>query len=81
MIGQNHLEEIIRSRLAEYNVHVELGMELVSFEQDEHGVRAQVIHHRPDGDRTETISADWIVSAEGGKSAVVSRSRPSLFCT
>ena len=68
MMGQNHYEEIFRAQLAKYDVHVELGMELVDFNQDGSGVRARVIRHGPEGDKEEFISADWMASAEGGRS-------------
>ena len=68
MIGQSHLEELIRAHLAELGVNVELGTELVDFEQDDTGVKAHILRQGSEGDREETISAKWIVSAEGGRS-------------
>ena len=68
MIGQSHVEELVRAHLARLGVEVELGTELVDFEQDESSVRAHVLHHTPQGEHEETISSTWIVSAEGGRS-------------
>ncbi|KAI0691493.1 FAD binding domain-containing protein [Cytidiella melzeri] len=69
VLGQACSEEIMRSHLAKLDVHVELGMELIGVEQDENGVTAKVVRHGQQGSRSEeTIFADWLVSAEGGKS-------------
>lgn len=71
LIGQGHAEEILRARLATLNVYVELGMELIEFDQDETGVRARVVRRGPDSDQIQVIPAKWIVSAEGGKSELL----------
>ena len=68
MIGQNHLSEIIRDHLATFEVQVELGKELIDFEQDNAGVNARILVYGSEGHETENIACDWIVSAEGGRS-------------
>jgi len=68
---RSRTEGILRDRLAEFGVQVELGTELVGFEQDESGVRATV---RRDGVEAggirETVAADYLVGADGGRSFV-----------
>ncbi len=68
IIGQFHTEEILRSHLAQYNVIVETGTELVSFAQDEEGVTAEVLLKTGDTQEKKTIRAQYLVSAEGAKS-------------
>lgn len=65
-LGQSRTEEILRDRLAEFGVVVELGTELVGFAQDETGVTATL---RRDG-RDEAVRADHLVGADGGRSFV-----------
>ncbi|KAI0090685.1 monooxygenase [Irpex rosettiformis] len=68
MLGQSNYEAILRDHLAKAGVQVELGMELTTFEQDNNGVTATVVRHESGVDRSETICADWLVCADGGKS-------------
>ncbi|KAA9158884.1 3-(3-hydroxyphenyl)propionate hydroxylase [Amycolatopsis acidicola] len=63
MLGQSQTEGILRDRLAEFGVHVELGTELLDFEQDEDGVTARL-------STGETVRATYLVGADGGRSAV-----------
>jgi 2-polyprenyl-6-methoxyphenol hydroxylase-like FAD-dependent oxidoreductase len=65
-LGQSRTEGILRDRLAEFGVRVELATELVGFEQDDRGVRATLLH---DG-VNETIEVDYLVGADGGRSFV-----------
>jgi len=62
-LGQSQLEAILRARLAEYGVRVELGSELVGLEQDEEGVTARL-------SAGETGRFDYLVGADGGASFV-----------
>lgn len=71
MMGQAHLEELIRAHLATLGVQVELGKELIGFKQDESGVVATILNKGLSEGQKETIEADYIVSAEGGKSKSV----------
>ncbi|MFP1624162.1 FAD-dependent monooxygenase [Streptomyces sp. 5K101] len=62
-IGQWRIEEILRDRLAEFGVQVELGTELTGFTQDADGVTAALADGR-------TVDAGWLVGCDGGHSAV-----------
>lgn len=62
------MEELIRAHLTELDVNVELGKELIEFEQGDSGVVATVLTRGPEGEGKEIIEADYIVSAEGGRS-------------
>lgn len=68
MIGQGHNEEILRSHLAKYNVHVELNTELVGFEQNAGSVTVKVIKRDGGDEKVETASVDWLVGADGARS-------------
>jgi 2-polyprenyl-6-methoxyphenol hydroxylase-like FAD-dependent oxidoreductase len=59
-------EQILRDRLAEFGGKVELGTELVGFEQDDSGVTARL---RQAG-AERTVRAKYLVGADGGRSAV-----------
>ena len=63
VLGQSQTEGILRSRLAEFGVHVELGTGLTGLDQDEDGVTARL--------STGEISRfDYLVGADGGASFV-----------
>jgi 2-polyprenyl-6-methoxyphenol hydroxylase-like FAD-dependent oxidoreductase len=62
-LGQSQLEAILRGRLAEYGVRVELGSELVGLEQDNEGVTVRL-------SAGETGRFDYLVGADGGASFV-----------
>ncbi|TVT36412.1 3-(3-hydroxyphenyl)propionate hydroxylase [Amycolatopsis rhizosphaerae] len=63
VLGQSQTEGLLRDRLAEYGVRVELGTELVAFRQDGDRVTAVL----STGDE---VRADYLVGADGGKSFV-----------
>ncbi|HVV13226.1 FAD-dependent monooxygenase [Amycolatopsis sp.] len=63
VLGQSQAEGILRDRLAEFGVRVELGTELTGFEQDEDGVTARL-------STGETVRASHLVGADGGRSVV-----------
>ncbi|WP_158885296.1 FAD-dependent monooxygenase [Amycolatopsis anabasis] len=65
-LGQSRTEAILRDRLAEFGVRVELATELTAFEQDENGVTATLTR----GGATETVRAAYLVGADGGRSFV-----------
>ncbi|PBK99860.1 hypothetical protein ARMGADRAFT_1074700 [Armillaria gallica] len=70
MLGQDRHEEVLREHLARYGVTVELGTELVSFEQFPDRVMSRIIRTR-DGQQTEeSVESQWIVGAEGAHSVV-----------
>ncbi|MCR6486444.1 FAD-dependent monooxygenase [Amycolatopsis sp. OK19-0408] len=62
-LGQSQTEGILRDRLAEFGVHVELATALAGFEQDDEGVTATL-------STGETVRAEYLVGADGGKSFV-----------
>ncbi len=62
-LGQSQTEGILRDRLAEFGVHVELGTGLTCFEQDDDGVTATL-------DTGEVVRAAYLVGADGGRSLV-----------
>ncbi|MBE1498622.1 2-polyprenyl-6-methoxyphenol hydroxylase-like FAD-dependent oxidoreductase [Amycolatopsis lexingtonensis] len=62
-LGQSQTEGILRDRLAEFGVHVELNTALTGFEQDPEGVTATL-------STGETVRAEYLVGADGGKSFV-----------
>ncbi|WP_069165168.1 FAD-dependent monooxygenase [Nocardia altamirensis] len=65
-LGQSRTEAILRDRLAEFGVRVELGTALATFTQDATGVTATLTR---DGD-TETVRAVYLIGADGGRSTV-----------
>jgi 2-polyprenyl-6-methoxyphenol hydroxylase-like FAD-dependent oxidoreductase len=63
MLGQSRTEKILRDKLAEYGVSVELGTAIVGFTQTATTVTAEL-------STGETVEADYLVGADGGKSFV-----------
>jgi 2-polyprenyl-6-methoxyphenol hydroxylase-like FAD-dependent oxidoreductase len=63
VLGQSQLEGILRTKLLEHGVRVELRSELVGLEQDENGVTARL-------STGETSQFDYLVGADGGASFV-----------
>ncbi|GAB3949741.1 FAD-dependent monooxygenase [Kribbella albertanoniae] len=63
MLPQSHTEEILRAKLAEYGVQVELDTAIVGFTQDTTGVVAEL-------STGETVQATYLVGADGGGSFV-----------
>ncbi|MBH0774850.1 FAD-dependent monooxygenase [Nocardia bovistercoris] len=66
VLGQSDTEAILRTRLAEFGVHVELGTALTDLGKNADGVTATLTH----GATTETVTADYLVGADGGRSTV-----------
>jgi 2-polyprenyl-6-methoxyphenol hydroxylase-like FAD-dependent oxidoreductase len=66
MLGQSGTEAILRARLAEFGVHVELSTALDTFTQDADGVTATLAGPRG----TESVRVDYLVGADGGRSTV-----------
>ncbi|MEV8375693.1 FAD-dependent monooxygenase [Kribbella sp. NPDC056861] len=63
MLGQSRTEAILRNRLSDFGVGVELSTALVSFSQDDERVIAEL-------STGEKVEAEYLVGADGGKSAV-----------
>jgi 2-polyprenyl-6-methoxyphenol hydroxylase-like FAD-dependent oxidoreductase len=66
MVPQFLTEKVMRERLAELGHHVEFGLELVAFEQDEKCVTARLAG--PSGQ--EVVRCEYLVGADGGGSFV-----------
>ncbi|PXX53319.1 2-polyprenyl-6-methoxyphenol hydroxylase-like FAD-dependent oxidoreductase [Nocardia tenerifensis] len=66
VLGQSGTEAILRERLAEFGVHVELDTALTTFDQDATGVTATLTR---DGVE-ETVRVAYLVGADGGRSTV-----------
>ncbi|KAI0919086.1 hypothetical protein AcW1_003446 [Taiwanofungus camphoratus] len=69
-LGQDRSEAILRSHLAKYDCCVELGTELVSFEQHVDHVKADVIRRNGDEEYRETVISRWLVGADGARGIV-----------
>ena len=63
MLGQSRTEKILRDKLSEYGVAVELDTAIVGFTQDDDSVTAEL-------STGETVAADYLVGADGGRSFV-----------
>ena len=63
MLGQSRTEAILRARLDEFGVKMELNTELTSFTQTDDGVTAGL-------STGETVEIDYLVGADGGRSFV-----------
>ncbi|MFJ1934567.1 FAD-dependent monooxygenase [Kitasatospora sp. NPDC088160] len=70
MLAQHHTEAVLRDRLADYGVRVELDTGLVDHTQDGDGVLAIVQHGERAGAATERIAARYLVGCDGGRSTV-----------
>ncbi|WP_427889913.1 FAD-dependent monooxygenase [Kribbella sp. GL6] len=63
MLGQSRTEQILRDKLAEYGVTVELGTAITGFTQTADAVTAEL-------STGESLSIDYLIGADGGKSFV-----------
>ena len=63
MLGQSRTEAILRARLEDFGVRVELSTELVGFQQDDDRVVAEL-------STGESVEVDYLVGADGGRSFV-----------
>ncbi|EIW77547.1 FAD-binding monooxygenase, partial [Coniophora puteana RWD-64-598 SS2] len=79
VLGQHMTERLLREHIAKYNVHVELGTELRSFEQNADYVTVQLVKKQQGSEEetVETMQAQYLIGAEGARSAV----RKGLGCT
>ncbi|WP_067691495.1 FAD-dependent monooxygenase [Nocardia jejuensis] len=66
VLGQSDTEGLLRDRLAEFGVQVELATALVDFAADEQGVTVRLSHEGVE----ESVRADYLVGADGGRSTV-----------
>jgi 2-polyprenyl-6-methoxyphenol hydroxylase-like FAD-dependent oxidoreductase len=63
MLGQSRTEQILRDKLAEYGIRVELGTAIIGFTQNADAVTAEL-------STGETVEAQYLVGADGGRSFV-----------
>ncbi|KAJ7180600.1 FAD binding domain-containing protein [Mycena filopes] len=72
MLGQDHLEQMLRTELKRLGCATEWGTSLVSFEQPEGGdyVRAQISRPEGDGHVTESATFDYLVGTDGARGIV-----------
>ena len=72
LLGQEGLEAILRTALAEHVCFVELGTELQSFQQFNNRVDATFVKvGKPKGDVViENATFDWVIGADGARGAV-----------
>ncbi|KAF7309731.1 FAD-binding-3 domain-containing protein [Mycena indigotica] len=68
MLGQDHLEQILRSELHKLGCAIEWGTSLVSFEQGPDEVRAVLA--RADSQTTETQTFGYLVGTDGARGVV-----------
>ena len=70
------MEDIVQIEMKKYNSFVELGVELVTMEQFDHGVEVKLRKRRPGGNPEnpefdeETSKYKWIVGADGARGVV-----------
>ncbi|KAI0674231.1 FAD binding domain-containing protein [Trametes maxima] len=68
-IGQYLLEGIFRDHLTKLGVHIELGTELVSLEQDDGGVTATLKQSTDDGETHQRARVAYVIGADGARGA------------
>lgn len=57
----------MRSHIEKYGCHVELGTELLSFEDDGERVLAKLIKRKDGEEITEIFEASYLIGADGAK--------------
>lgn len=57
----------MRSHIEKYGCHVELGTELLSFEDDGERVLAKLIKRKDSEEITEIFEASYLIGADGAK--------------
>ncbi|KII88206.1 hypothetical protein PLICRDRAFT_29823 [Plicaturopsis crispa FD-325 SS-3] len=72
VLGQDRAMEILRGKLSDYGVHVELGVDLQSFKQDADSVVAKLSRKSSEGSAPteETVVVKWLFGADGAKGTV-----------
>ncbi|KAL1747961.1 FAD binding domain-containing protein [Schizophyllum fasciatum] len=70
MLGQDHLEEVLRASLAVYGVQAELDTELVAISQDKDHATATIVKHPgSDKETREVITYPFVVGTDGARGA------------
>ncbi|MFI6156904.1 FAD-dependent monooxygenase [Kitasatospora sp. NPDC051170] len=71
MLAQHHTEAVLRERLAEFGVKVELDCELVEFSQEEEAAEEEAVKATVrQGGESRTLRARYLVGCDGGRSTV-----------
>ncbi|KZT18997.1 hypothetical protein NEOLEDRAFT_1142708 [Neolentinus lepideus HHB14362 ss-1] len=70
LIGQDVAQAILRSHLEKYDCHVEFNTELRTFEQHSDYVQIRLVRHGDGNETAETLSAAYLVGADGAKGVV-----------
>ncbi|KAF9005951.1 pentachlorophenol 4-monooxygenase [Cyathus striatus] len=73
MLGQDRLEKIYHAKLAEYGCSVELGTELLSFENKSDGVDVKLLVRGMDPNAegvVENTTYEWMVGTDGARGVV-----------
>ena len=71
-LGQETLEEIIQTEMKKYNSSIELGAELVSFQQFDDRVEVKIHKRNTDSSEVEErlSTYQWVVGADGARGIV-----------
>ena len=71
-LGQQNLENIIQTEMKKYNSSIELGVELVSFEQFDDRVEVKIRKRNAEDSEFEEESSTyrWVVGADGARGVV-----------
>ncbi|KAJ7592880.1 FAD binding domain-containing protein [Mycena floridula] len=67
-LSQAVLEQIFRDHLAKHSIFVEIGVELISFEQDDNVVSATILNHCT-GEH-EVVAYQYVIGADGAKGPI-----------
>ncbi|KZT25236.1 hypothetical protein NEOLEDRAFT_1178648 [Neolentinus lepideus HHB14362 ss-1] len=70
LIGQDHLETILRTHVERCGGRVEMGTELIDFNQDGEVVKARITKNVDGKDVEETVNAKFLVGTDGAKGIV-----------
>ncbi|KAG6837349.1 hypothetical protein H0H93_010951 [Arthromyces matolae] len=73
LLGQSHVEEILRDALSKLDIEVEAGTEAVSFEETSTAVNVHLVRHglkRGAHSMYEDASYDWMIGADGARGVV-----------
>ncbi|KAF9524863.1 FAD binding domain-containing protein [Crepidotus variabilis] len=68
LLGQESLDKVLREILEKLGCHIELGMGLVGFEQDDEKVKVKL--QRASGGEEEEASYDYMIGADGARGVV-----------
>ncbi|PFH50935.1 hypothetical protein AMATHDRAFT_3453 [Amanita thiersii Skay4041] len=70
-LGQDAQERVLREHLDKFGCQVEVGTELLSFEQTPDGVSVNLVHHRENGeDVPESARFEYLLGADGAHSKI-----------